>query len=102
MTRRHYLVSGRVQGVGFRAFTERKGAALGLEGRVRNLRDGRVEAIAIGSAEKIREFEILIAKGPMLAKVTDVAITEIDEASELLANVESFERDSDGEAPWKP
>ena len=101
MIHRHYLVSGRVQGVGFRAFTEKRGEAIGLRGRVRNLRDGRVEIVASGSPEMIRDFEAAIAKGPMLAKVSDLAITDIDAASELLANVTSFERESDGETPWK-
>ena len=101
MIHRHYLVSGRVQGVGFRAFTEKRGEAIGLRGRVRNLRDGRVEIVASGSPEMIRDFEAAIAKGPMLAKVSDLAITGIDAASELLANVTSFERESDGETPWK-
>ena len=99
---RHYLVSGRVQGVGFRAFTARKGDAIGLKGRVRNLRDGRVEIVASGAPEKIREFEAAIAKGPMLAKVEDLEIADIVAASEILANVRGFERDSDGEAPWTP
>jgi acylphosphatase len=102
MIHRHYLVAGRVQGVGFRAFTEKRGGAIGLRGRVRNLRDGRVEIVASGTADQIRELEAAIAKGPMLAKVTDVAITELTDASEWLANVRSFERDTDGETPWTP
>lgn len=101
MIHRHYLVSGRVQGVGFRAFTAKRGEAMGLRGRVRNLDDGRVEIVASGTAEKIREFETAIARGPMLAKVTDLVVTDVDGANEIIASVQGFERESDGEAPWK-
>ncbi len=50
------LVEGRVQGVAFRAFARDKARALGLVGFVRNLPDGRVEAVAAGSDEGIAEF----------------------------------------------
>lgn len=48
----------------------------------------------------IREFEAAIAKGPMFAKVDDVATKEIEGSYELLGNAEGFERDEDGETPW--
>jgi acylphosphatase len=50
------LVSGRVQGVGFRWWAVRQGAALGLTGRATNLDDGRVEVVAEGSATACREL----------------------------------------------
>lgn len=102
MVRRHYLVSGCVQGVGFRAFTQKRGQSIGLRGRVRNLRDGRVEILASGTAEEIREFEEAIRKGPLFSKVDDLVIVEVEKPSEMLANTTGFERESDGEVPWSP
>ena len=71
MTRR-FLVSGMVQGVGFRYFARREAARLGLTGWVRNLDDGRVEAMAWGSAAQLEEFERALRRGPAAASVTDV------------------------------
>ena len=65
----HAFVSGRVQGVGFRAFTRSKAKALGLKGFVRNLPDGRVEVYAEGSEEALRELLKYLEEGPFLAKV---------------------------------
>ena len=59
---KHYLISGRVQGVGFRAFTARHATELDLKGWVRNLNDGRVEAVATGPATVLEEFEKLSSK----------------------------------------
>jgi acylphosphatase len=53
---KRFLVSGFVQGVGFRYFTENRAKRLGISGYVRNLRDGRVEAYAIGTPETTLEF----------------------------------------------
>jgi acylphosphatase len=65
----HVFVSGRVQGVGFRAFTQHSAATLGLAGFVRNLDDGRVEAVVEGPAEKVGELLKLIERGPRAARV---------------------------------
>lgn len=65
----HVFVSGRVQGVGFRAFTQHNAATLGLVGFVRNLDDGRVEAVVEGPAEKVGELLKLIERGPRAARV---------------------------------
>ncbi|NJL26073.1 MAG: acylphosphatase, partial [Calothrix sp. SM1_5_4] len=54
---KHYLISGRVQGVGFRAFKHRRAVELGLRGWVRNLSDGRVEVLARGPGETLSQFE---------------------------------------------
>ncbi len=64
-----YVVSGRVQGVGFRYYVLREAQQLGLSGYVRNLRDGRVEVVAAGSAEKLGRLEALLWRGPVMARV---------------------------------
>lgn len=69
---RRYLVSGRVQGVGFRYFTESAAAQNGVHGWVRNLPDGRVEISAEGDAEAIGRFERQIRQGPRGAHVDAV------------------------------
>ena len=72
-----YLVSGRVQGVGFRFFVERVANQLGLRGYVRNLADGSVEAYAIGSEVLLEEFQRHLAEGPRGARVTGVEEAEM-------------------------
>lgn len=69
MTRR-YLVSGRVQGVGYRFFARREAVRLGLVGYAANLADGRVEVVADGEAHALEEFEKALARGPGGAYVT--------------------------------
>ena len=65
----HYLVSGKVQGVGFRAFTQALARRLGLKGWVRNLHDGRVEILVSGDEQTLSEFAKQLTKGPPYAKV---------------------------------
>ena len=74
---RRFLISGRVQGVGFRAATRRRARALGLTGHARNLNDGRVEVVAAGSEEALQALRQWLAKGPTLARVD--AVEEIGE-----------------------
>ena len=69
---RRYIVSGRVQGVGFRFFAIRAARRLGVVGSVRNLPDGTVEAIAEGPAEAVAEFRAELWRGPSYAQVTAV------------------------------
>lgn len=76
MKRYHIFVSGRVQGVFFRANTVGTADRLGIKGWVRNLRDGRVEIVAEGDEEKLKEFVNWLKKGPILAKVVDIVIEE--------------------------
>ena len=66
------LISGRVQGVGFRAFVAREGRGLGLAGFVRNLRDGRVEAEFAGDAAAVEALRRACARGPHGAHVERV------------------------------
>jgi acylphosphatase len=69
---RRYFVSGIVQGVGFRYFTQDEAERLQLAGFVRNLRDGRVEVYAIGSGEKLARLRVLLERGPRGAMVQNV------------------------------
>jgi acylphosphatase len=69
---RRFFVAGRVQGVGYRYFVQEKAEELGLCGYVRNLRDGRVEVLAIGSGEKLRRLRQELEKGPIMSRVTEV------------------------------
>ncbi len=68
----HAFVSGRVQGVGYRAFTRDAAKKLGLKGFVRNLPDGRVEVYAEGEEERLKELLEKLYQGPFFAKVTNV------------------------------
>ncbi len=63
------VISGRVQGVGFRAFVERQALKRALRGWVRNRRDGTVEALLIGSDAALAEMEDDCRRGPRLSRV---------------------------------
>lgn len=77
------LVSGSVQGVFFRAETKRQAELLGLTGWVRNTDDGKVEVVAQGEEEVLREFEQWARRGPRAAAVTDVTVEEVKNAEEF-------------------
>lgn len=66
---RHVTIRGRVQGVGYRAFVDHEARARDLEGWVRNLRDGSVEALFAGPAEVVTAMIAACARGPSLARV---------------------------------
>ena len=70
---RRYFVSGLVQGVGYRYFTQDVADRLRLTGYVRNLRDGRVEVYAIGTKEQFVRLLVTLKKGPRGAMVNGVA-----------------------------
>ncbi len=70
----HAHVSGRVQGVFFRSSTRDKARELGLNGWVRNLPDGRVEAVFEGEESRVREVIDWCHKGPNYASVSDVQV----------------------------
>ena len=74
---RRIVVSGRVQGVGFRFFTQSAAVREGLHGWVRNLPDGRVEISAEGDAEALDRFEHRVRHGPTGARVEDVEIVDV-------------------------
>jgi acylphosphatase len=70
---RRFFVTGIVQGVGFRYFTQDEAERLHLAGFVRNLRDGRVEVYAIGSQENLVRLRTAVQRGPRGAMVQQVA-----------------------------
>lgn len=74
-----FLVSGRVQGVFYRASTREQALALGLLGHARNLQDGRVEVVAEGDATALAALERWLWQGPPAAKVDVVERTELPE-----------------------
>lgn len=69
---RHYVISGRVQGVGFRFFTQAAAVREGIYGWVRNLPDGRVEVMAEGETDAVNRFEHRLRHGPPGARVDRV------------------------------
>ena len=75
---KQFLVSGRVQGVFFRASTQRQASELGLRGWVRNLRDGRVEVLACGEANVLEILEKWLETGPDYAKVTNIETINVN------------------------
>jgi acylphosphatase len=72
MIARRFLVSGRVQGVFFRASTRKEAERLGLRGRAVNLPDGRVEVLAAGTSEAVDALGVWLRSGPALATVSAV------------------------------
>ncbi len=74
---RRFIVSGKVQGVGYRFFATRAAHRLGVAGRVKNLPDGRVEAIAEGTPEAVEEFRAELWRGPAYARVAAVDESDI-------------------------
>jgi len=75
---RRFVVSGRVQGVGFRYFTQDTALREGVTGWVRNLPDGRVEALVEGDAEAVTRVERAVRRGPRGARVDRVWVNEED------------------------
>jgi len=71
-------VSGKVQGVWFRASTKKEAEQLDITGWARNLPDGRVEIFACGEKEKVKELYDWLKHGPKMAKVEDVTYQELE------------------------
>lgn len=74
MKQAHILISGRVQGVLFRANTRRVAKKLGLVGFIRNLDNGRVEIVAEGSQEKLKGLIDYCKRGPIFARVENIEV----------------------------
>ncbi len=75
MKKIHLIVSGRVQGVGFRYFTLQVAKELNIKGWVRNLPDGNVEICAAGEESSLEIFIQKIKKGPPLSRVLNIEVT---------------------------
>jgi len=89
---RRFYVSGYVQGVGYRFFAQHAADRLGIRGYVKNLRDGRVEVYAIGSADDLLALCAQLRRGPSGASIDEVAEDAADLESEF-ANTFSIEYD---------
>ena len=83
MKARKFFVSGRVQGVSFRWYTQRMAQRLGLTGWVRNLRGGRVEALFEGPEESVREAVTWCQRGEGMARVDDVEVSYRESSGEF-------------------
>ena len=78
MVRARLLISGIVQGVGYRWSCNREARSIGLTGWVRNLPDGRVEAVLQGTREQVERMIKWCYRGPSEAQVSDIAVTYED------------------------
>jgi acylphosphatase len=74
---RRFLISGRVQGVGFRFFVEDHAAVEGVHGYVRNMPDGTVEVLVEGDDESVLRVERAIRRGPASARVENVEVQDV-------------------------
>lgn len=83
MKQLHIIISGRVQGVGFRYFVQMNASQYGIKGTVRNLDDGSVEVIAVADQEKLSPFLEELKKGNLFAKVTDMDISPNNHVGEF-------------------
>jgi acylphosphatase len=81
--RRHIVVSGRVQGVGFRYATQREASRLGLRGWVRNTDDGKVEIVVEGDLAAVDALQAWCQRGPSGARVTNVVASNVSAREEL-------------------
>lgn len=77
MIARRFIISGRVQGVAFRYFTQRVACSLSITGWVRNLYNGDVETLAQGTEEAMDAFYLKIKEGPPAARVLDINISDV-------------------------
>jgi len=85
MSSRRWVVSGRVQGVGFRNYIQKHSLKLGLTGYAKNLTDGSVEVHAVGKDESLSSLSGYVRRGPMLAEVRTV-----DEQSAEIVRYDGF------------
>jgi acylphosphatase len=83
---RRFIVRGRVQGVGFRWFVEREAHLLGIAGWVRNLPDGGVEVLAMGTGQQLSGLHSRLREGPRAARVDSVEVFE----TQPVAGLNSF------------
>ena len=84
----HFLIRGRVQGVGFRWFVHREASELDLRGWVRNTESGDVEVVAAGPVEDLAELRSSLRRGPRGSRVDQLIEHYLDESE--AANLSSF------------
>lgn len=82
----HVIISGYVQGIGFRHFVKSKAKSLNIKGWVKNLPDGRVEGVFVGDHVNVEKMVAMCRKGPFLAEVKGLEVKEIPDQK-----FESFE-----------
>jgi acylphosphatase len=75
---RRFLISGQVQGVGFRMFAEARAAREGVHGYAQNLSDGRVEVLAEGDEESVDRLERALRRGPVAARVDTFVVEPVE------------------------
>lgn len=82
MKQAHLYISGFVQGVGFRNYVRSKARKINIKGWVRNLNDGRVEAVFQGDKDDVLRLIALCKRGSFFSKTTDIVVEweEVDEA----------------------
>lgn len=78
--KKHIYITGRVQGVGFRHFTRKNAEKLGVTGWVKNLPDGRVEAVFQGSENNIMELIDRCKEGPISSYVKNIAVEDEEDS----------------------
>lgn len=94
----HILISGQVQGVGYRSFAQTHAESFGLVGWTRNLTDGRVEILVQATLpEKIQLFLNFLKQGPRRSQVMDVAVQEVF----CEFDSDGFHIRSDGSEEWR-
>ncbi|MGB7548891.1 MAG: acylphosphatase [Terracidiphilus sp.] len=87
----HFLIQGRVQGVGFRWYVHREARELDLRGWVRNTEDGYVEVVASGTLEDLAELRASLRRGPRGSRVDHVIEHYLDESE--AAGLDAFRID---------
>lgn len=80
--KKQIYISGRVQGVGFRHFTRKNAERLGVNGWVKNLRDGRVEAVFQGPEDKVMELIERCKDGPISSYVKDIEVRDSEDSKD--------------------
>ncbi len=97
MVAKHFLVEGVVQGVGFRRFVRKRARNAGALGWVRNLTDGRVEALVQGTDDQVRQVETYISRGPDSGEVEGLSSKVVPVDRDL----RGFEILKNGETVWE-
>lgn len=82
------FISGKVQGVGYRYFTRKNAESLGVTGWVKNLPDGRVEAVFEGDPEDVQKMLDRCKKGPVSSNVINVKVVQSNSGSQKYADFE--------------